>query len=269
MTSSKHNSTVSPITMAMHRLEKIARYATITASITTVLSVFGAAQSPVTRWYRSAPAHPAAGRPVHLVLAATQNASAANDLGRIPPTLTVLATPTAGQESTAKDASAAGHYWRVRSRPNARRTVPSALIGPAALGEIPPKPPQIPAPTVKPVPPPTAAPPPRREQPQSPPPQNAPPALPPPPSEAPPPPADLAPPPPAEQPLSPPPQEGPLPQQAGPLPQQAGPQPQQEAPPLSPPPSMAPPPPAEQPPPPQEEAPPPPPGRGHVRLAPP
>jgi hypothetical protein len=98
----------------------------------------------------------------------------------------------------------------------AHDTVLAALIRPAPVGEIiTPEPPQVPAPTVKPVAPPVAAPPPQAEQPLPAPRQ---PVAPPPQQEA-----------PAPQ------QEAPAPQQEAPPPQ-AEPPPQQEAPP-SPPPS--------------------------------
>jgi hypothetical protein len=126
-----------------------------------------------------------------------------------------------------------------RAQSGAHGTILTALIRPAPVGEvITPEPPQVPAPTVKPVAPPVAAPPPHAEQP-----------LPAPRKPAPPPPQQE---PPAPEPEAPAPQpEAPAPEPEAPAPQPEAPPPQQQAPPSPP-----------------EPPPSPPPGRGHVRLAP-
>jgi hypothetical protein len=194
--------------MAMRGRRIHAECAVITAVISTASSVVGAAQLPVTTRLRPEWAHAAVNQPMHQVNADTQNgADCANDL--------------------------------CRSESGAHGTVLTALIRPAPVGEvITPEPPQIPAPTVKPVAPPVAAPPPRAEQPLPPPRQPVAPA---PQPEAPAPQPEA----PAPQPEAPAPQpEAPAPQQEGPPPQQEGPSPQQEPPPS------------------------PPPSRGHVQLAP-
>lgn len=113
----------------------------------------------------------------------------------------------------------------------------AALIRPAPAGEVTPSPPQIPAPTVKPIAPTVAAPPPQAEQPVPAPRQQ----------QAPPPPKAVPPP----APEAPPPEEAPAPAPEAPPPAQEAPAPTPEAPP-----------------PPPETPPPPPPPRGHVQLAP-
>jgi hypothetical protein len=141
-----------------------AQYAVIAALISTVSSVVGAAQL------------------------STSN---------------MTATPAAWQKSAADDTFTAEHYGQGLSVSSEHRTVLTALIRPAPLGEITPDPPpEVPPPTGKPLVPSVAAPPPR-----------------------------------AEQPLSPPRQEDrPPPQQQAPAPQQQAPAPGQEAPPAQPPP---------------------------------
>jgi hypothetical protein len=199
-------------TMAMRRRRIHAEYAVITAFISTASSVVGAAQLPVTTWLRSEWAHPAANEPMHRVTAGMQNgAYSSNVLSKPAPTSNMIATPAAWQQkSAADDTFAAEHYGQGRSVSSEHGPVLTALIRPAPLGEITPDPPpEIPAPTGKPLQPPVAAPPPRAQQPQSPPrQQQGPPRQ----------------------------QEGPPPQQEGPPPQQEGPPPQQEAPPPQPPP---------------------------------
>ncbi len=196
--------------MAMRRRRIHAEYAVITALISTASSVVGAAQLPVTTWLRSEWAHPAANEPMHQATAGMRNgAYSANVVSKLAPTSNVIATPAAWQKSAADDTFAAEHYGQGRSVSSEHGTVLTALIRPAPLGEITPDPPEIPAPTVKPLAPPVAAPPPRAQQPLSPPRQQ----------ERPPP-----------QP------ERPPPQPEGPPPQQEGPPPGQEAPPPQPPP---------------------------------
>ena len=232
MTASNHNGIAPSKTMAMRSRRIHAEYAVITALISTASSVVGAAQLPVTTWLRSEWAHPAANEPMHQVTAGMQNrAYSANVLSKLAPTLNMIATPAAWQKSAADYTFAAEHYGQGRSETGEHGTVLTALIRPVPLGEVTPTPPQIPAPTIKPIAPSEAAPPPRAEQPLSPPRQQ----------ERPPP----------QQEVPPPQQEGPAPRQEGPAPQQEGPAPQQEGPP------------------PQQEAPPSqPPPRGHVQLAP-
>jgi hypothetical protein len=201
MTASRHKGIAPSKTMATRRRRRHAEYAVVTALISAAPSVVGAAQLPVTTCLRSDWAHPAASEPMRQVTADMQN----------------------------------GTYRSESSEPG---TVLTVLIRPAPSGEITPTPPQIPAPTVKPIAPSVAPPPPRAEQPLSPPPQQERPA------------------PQQERPA--PQQEGPAPQQEGPAPQQEGPAPQQEGPP-----------PQQEGPAPQQEVPPsPPPPRGHVQLAP-
>ncbi len=158
-------------TMAMRRRRIPAQCAVIIALIGGGSSVVSAAQPPVMTWPH------------------TQNgAYSANVSSKPAPTSNTIATPAAWHKSAADDAA-----------------VFTALIRPAPLGDITPDPPpEIPAPTVKPLEPPVAAPPPRAQQPLSPPTR----------------------------------QQGPPPQQQGPAPQES-PAPQQPAPP---PPQPAPPP---------------------------
>jgi hypothetical protein len=201
----------------MRRRRIHAEYAVITALISTASSVVGAAQSPVTMWLRSEWAHAAANEPMHQVIVGLQSgAYCASDLWRLPTTLNVIATPAAWQKSAAGEAFAAEHHGQGQLESSEPGTVLTALIRPAPSGEITPDPPQVPAPTVKPIAPSVAAPPPRAEQPLSPPRQ---PVAPPPQPEA-----------PAPQP------EAPAPQPEAPAPQQEGPPPQSEAPPSEPPP---------------------------------
>jgi Flp pilus assembly pilin Flp len=164
--------------MAMPRRRIHAEYAVIAALISTASSVVGAAQLPVTTWLRSEWAHPAANVPMHQVTASMQNA--------------------------------AEPYGQGRSVSSEYRTVFTALIRPAPLGEITPDPPpEVPPPTVKPLVPSVAAPPPRAEQPLSPPRQE-------------------------ERP--PPEPQAPAPEPQAPAPQPQGPPSGQEAPPAQPPP---------------------------------
>lgn len=156
--------------MAMRRRRIHAEYAVITALISTASSVVGAAQLPVTTWLRSEWAHPAANEPMHQATAGMRNgAYSANVVSKLAPTSNVIATPAAWQKSAADDTFAAEHYGQGRSVSSEHGTVLTALIRPAPLGEITPDPPEIPAPTVKPLAPPVAAPPPRAQQPLSPP----------------------------------------------------------------------------------------------------
>ena len=112
--------------------------------------------------------------------------------------------------SSVMGATCAIDLRNLSSESGAHGTVLTALIRPAPVGEvITPEPPQVPAPTVRPIAPTVAAPPPRAEQPVAPPPQQ----------EAPPPQ-----------------REAPAPQQEGPAPQQEGPSPEPEPPPSPPPP---------------------------------
>jgi hypothetical protein len=203
MTVSEHNGIAPSKTMAMCGRRIYAEYAVITALISTASSVVGAAQLPVTTWPRSEWAHAAANEPTHQVTAGMQNgAYCANDLWRLPETLNVIATPAAWQKSAAGEAFAAEHRGQGQLECSEPGTVLTALIRPAPSGEITPDPPQIPAPTVKPIAPSVAAPPPRAERPVAPPPQP----------------------------------EEPAPQPEGPAPQPEGPPPQPEAPPSEPPP---------------------------------
>ena len=193
MNAPKHNGTAPPTTMAIRRRRIHAECAVITAFIGTASSVVGAAHLPVTMWLRSEWAHPAVSEPMHQVTADMQNAACcANDVWKLPSTLNVVLTPAAWQKSAVGEAFAAEHYGQVRPEFSAYGTVPTALIRPIPLGEITPDPPQIPAPTLKPIAPPVAPPPRRVEQQLSPPRQ----------------------------------QEGPPPQQEGPPPQQETPPPQ-------------------------------------------
>jgi hypothetical protein len=205
VTASEHNGIAPPRTLAMRRRRIHAECAVITAVISTAWSVV-----PVTTWLRSEWAHAAPSEPLHQVTAGTQNgAHCANDFWALPPTLTVIATPAARQKSAAGGAFAVEHHGQGQLESSEPGTVLTALIRPAPSGEITPDPPQVPAPTVKPIAPSVAAPPPQAEQPLSPP----------------------------RQPVAPPPQpEAPAPQPEAPAPQQEGPSPQPEAPPSEPPP---------------------------------
>jgi len=204
-TASKHNGIAQSKTMAMRRRRIHAECAVITAVISTAWSVV-----PVTTWLRSEWAHAAASEPLHQVTAGTQNgAHCANDLWKLPPTLNVIATPAAWQKSAAGGAFAVEHHGQGQLESSEPGTELTALIRPAPSGEITPDPPQVPAPTVKPIAPSVAAPPPQAEQPLSPP----------------------------RQPMAPPPQpEAPAPQPEAPAPQPEAPAPQPEAPPSEPPP---------------------------------
>jgi hypothetical protein len=182
MTASEHNGMTPSKAMAMRRRRIHAKYAVITALISTATSVLGAAQLPVTTRPRSEWAH-----------------AAVNDLWKLPTTFNAIATPAAWQKSAVDEAYSAEHYGQGRSESGTHGAALTALIGPAPVGEITPDPP-IPAPTVEPLAPHVAAPPPRAQQPLSPrqpaapapqpeappPPQEAPPPLPPPPSQPPP-----------------------------------------------------------------------------------
>src|ERR1700737_236095 len=164
-TASKHNGIAQSKTMAMRRRRIHAECAVITAVISTASSVV-----PVTTWLRSEWAHAAASEPMHQVTAGMQNgAHCANDLWAQPPTLTVIATPAAWQKSAAGGAFAVEHHGQGQLESSQPGTVLTALIRPAPSGEITPDPPQVPAPTVKPIAPSVAAPPPQAEQPLSPP----------------------------------------------------------------------------------------------------
>jgi hypothetical protein len=190
-------------TMAMRGRRIHAEYAVITALITT-------AALPVTTGLRSEWAHGAANEPMHQFIVGLQSeAYCANDLWRLPTTLNVIATPAAWQKSAAGEAFAAKGHRQGQLESSEPGTVLTALIRPAPSGEITPDPPQVPAPTVKPIAPSAAAPPPQAEQPLSPP----------------------------RQPVAPRPQpEAPAPQPEAPAPQQEAPPPQSEAPPSEPPP---------------------------------
>jgi hypothetical protein len=204
MTASEHNGIAPSRTLTVRRRRIRAEYAVITALISTASSVV-----PVTTWLRSEWAHAAASESMHQVTAGMQNgAPCANDLCRLPTTLNVIATPAAWQKSAAGEAFAAEHHGQGQLESSQPGTVLTALIRPAPSGEITPDPPQVPAPTVKPIAPSVAAPPPRAEQPASPP----------------------------RQPVAPPPPEAPAPQPEAPAPQQEGPPPQPEVPPSEPPP---------------------------------
>ncbi len=210
VTASEHNGIAPSKTLAVRRRRIHAEYAVITALISTASSVVGAEQLPVTTWLRSEWAHAAASEPMHQVTARMQNgAHCANDLWALPPTLNVIATPAAWQKSAAGGALAVEHHGQGQLESSEPGTVLAALIRPAPSGEITPDPPQVPAPTVKPIAPSVAAPPPQAEQPLSPP----------------------------RQPVAPPPQpEAPAPQPEAPAPQPEAPPPQPEAPPSEPPP---------------------------------
>jgi hypothetical protein len=211
-TASKHNGIAQSKTLATRRRRIHAEYAVITAVISTASSMV-----PVTTWLRSEWAHAAASEPMHQVTAGMQNgAHCANDWWAPPATLSVIATPAARQKSAAGGGFAVEHHGQGQLESSEPGTVLTALIRPAPSGEITPDPPQVPAPTVKPIAPSVAAPPPQAEQPLSPPRQ---PVAPPPQPEA-----------PAPQP------EAPAPQPLAPAPQQEGPSPQPEPPPSEPPP---------------------------------
>jgi hypothetical protein len=160
VTASHCNGIAPSNTMAMRRRRIRAEYAVIAALISTAWTVVGAAQLPVT-------------------------------------TSNMIATPAASQKSAADGIFAADHYGQCRSVSSEPGTVRTALIRPAPLGEmITPDPPDIPAPTLKPLEPPVAAPPPQAQQPQAPPRQQE---KPPPPQVVPPPqvgpaPGEVAPP---------------------------------------------------------------------------
>ncbi len=180
VTASNRGATEPGNTMAMRRRRIPAQCAVIIALISGGSSVVSAAQSPVMTWPRM-----------------QNGAYSANVSSKPAPASNTIATPAAWQKSAADVPVAVEHNGQGRSAASQHGAMLTALIRPAPLGDITPDPPpEIPAPTVKPLEPPVAAPPPR-----------------------------------VQQPLSPPTQQGPPPQQQGPAPQPQGPAPQEPAPP--------------------------------------